>query len=454
MNTIVRFSDLRRVCLATALGYCIAMPSAFGQEALDVNDVSYLWPAPTTPEEVAALISADDLTADGIAPIWPRKNFDTVMATAQSVSVVDAEGVANTIAFKDATLFADPHNWKVVAVRIDPCAPGCDPKVVALVGSIPQIRLIMQPVTLSASKRPVVHDVTAHLAFGFTMPAAPLAAPTATPAVTASLPLAIPDKVKFAEIVSDLISLRAALNAAGVVTSGKLQVHPGLAAKDPAFANSFKTFLKRHVAPERLMLVAFMGLAPAPEPWIFFSLRKDATGSFVRRPNPSMGGQSAQMLTFRTDPNVIPAPTTTNVDDKRGVSTALLFENGIEGRLAVPVFADLPRPLNQDIPDIIASPQIASVLNTDCVSCHSESARRNDLTIPAGDGKFRYPLPAGISGVDDSVLPRNIWNVRNFGWFPQGTKVSPTATIRTANESAESADFVNREYLGLGHKKE
>jgi len=46
------------------------------------------------------------------------------------------------------------------------------------------------------------------------------------------------------------------------------------------------------------------------------------------------------------------------------------------------------------------------------------------------------------------VLPSDSWNVRNFGWFPSfNGSVVPTATQRTANESAESADAINRLYL-------
>ena len=59
-------------------------------------------------------------------------------------------------------------------------------------------------------------------------------------------------------------------------------------------------------------------------------------------------------------------------------------------------------------------------------------------------------LPAGISGVEPSALPQTKWNVRNFGWFPRQGTVAATATMRTANEAAETADFVNREYLGHG----
>jgi hypothetical protein len=60
---------------------------------------------------------------------------------------------------------------------------------------------------------------------------------------------------------------------------------------------------------------------------------------------------------------------------------------------------------------------------------------------------FRAPHATGISGLNEQLLPQSRWNVRNFGWFPRGGKIEPTATMRAANEAAEAADFVNREYF-------
>ena len=60
---------------------------------------------------------------------------------------------------------------------------------------------------------------------------------------------------------------------------------------------------------------------------------------------------------------------------------------------------------------------------------------------------------AGISGVAEDVLPKDRWNLRNFGWgfnftggsgFPRGFQ--PTVSQRAANEAAESADYINKNY--------
>ncbi len=110
------------------------------------------------------------------------------------------------------------------------------------------------------------------------------------------------------------------------------------------------------------------------------------------------------------------------------------------------MFNDLPRPRHEDIPDLVANPNLANFFNTDCISCHTESSRRKELGIRVQDDEFRFVLPEGISAVSEDVLPQQRWNVRNFGWFPTGNTAVETCTQRTANESAESADFINREY--------
>jgi hypothetical protein len=443
MKTATRLFVLLLACIGSVPGFNVLTSPSFGAEPqFDVNDISYLWPVPTTKEDVSGLISADEKIADGVSQIWPKKVFDTVIQTAQSVRVATSAGTQSGIDFGPLEKpLVQPNTWKIVAVRVDPSAPGCDAKLIALFGSTPQIRLIVQPVTVDDSGVVTVHDYTAHLVFGYINGVDPPAFPTGPPR-------SIPDKEKFGAIVSDLKSLKADLGAAGVSTTGKLGVHPGLKSNTPGFAEKVKALLKKHLSEQRLAAVAFMGIDP-PEPWIFFAMSKRPDGTFVRAPHPALGGKDAQMLIFRGGEHVMPLPSTKNVDLGRGVSTAVLFKDGIAAKLVVPVFDGLARPLHQDIPDIIANPRLAHFFNTDCVSCHSESTRRKELNILVGDGMFLYTPPEGISGVDATVLPQDLWNVRNFGWFPRrGKATAATVTMRTANEAAESAAFVNREYLG------
>lgn len=401
----------------------------------DVNDISFLWPVPNNASEANELIASDEKTADGKSQIWPKSVFDTFIKTAPTVGVTSSAGNTHKISFDDGKLrntFNQQKTWKVVAMRIDPSAPGSSSKMVNERGSVPQIRLIMQPVTVDNFGQVIVHDYTAHLVYSFTK---------------GSHRPAVPDQEKFTEIVNDLKKLKANLAASGILTAGKpLGVHPGFEGRNgQTFRNTLKTFIKKHVVEENLAGVSFMGLEP-PEPWIFSAMVKQ-NGSFAQIPAPTLGGNKAQMLSFQDDKNVSPAPATENLGSAKGVSTTLLFEQDVESKLSSPVFANQARPRFQEIPDIIANPERTHFFNTDCVSCHSESARRQNLDIRTGDALFKYQLPAGISSVNTALLPNDQWNVRNFGWFPGFGGAIETVTMRTANETAEAVEFINQEYL-------
>lgn len=194
-----------------------------------------------------------------------------------------------------------------------------------------------------------------------------------------------------------------------------------------------------------------MGLDGTQEPWIFFAMSRQPDGTFVQQTFPTLGGQNAQMITGTTfGQRIIPTPTPTNIAREQGVSTAMLLGPTTAARLRNSVVQGSPTPKVQDIPDIIANPQKSHFFNTDCVSCHTESVFRSRLTKPR-NGSFSYKLPPNISSVDPSLLPRSRWNVRSFGWFPPASptrKAIPTISKRTANEAAESVEFINQKYLG------
>lgn len=423
--------------LSSSIGTRMLFPSALAAQGarFDVNDISYLWPAPTSAADVADLISAADTTSDGLSSIWPESVFALVRKTAESVTVKRSDGGVSRIS--SPKTIADRSAWKVVAFRVDPSAPGCDSALTDRFGSTPQIRLILQPVTVSASGTITVHDFAAHLVFDFAergLSIGPMGPVRATP-----------DKVAFSEILSDLQTLKAASDTAGAATAGPLRIHPGLQKRVPGFSGKVKDFLKRRVGEARLTAVAYMGIESS-EPWIFFAMRRTATG-FELAPQRTLGGASAQMLILKGGTAVMPPPNVSNLTGDKGVSTAALFLADANKSLDKPVFPDLSRPVLGDVPDLIANPARAHFFNTDCVSCHTESTRRRELTVPTGDGMFRYRLPEGISTVAEAHLPPSRWNVRNFGWFERKGAVLETISMRTANETAEAAEYINREYF-------
>jgi hypothetical protein len=412
----------------------LAGPPAPSVKHFDVNDVSYLWPVPATKADVDALISADFKTADG-SPLWPARAFDAVIARAPHTSVGES-----TITFDDtfAEDFKRPSTWKVAGFRVDPSAPGAHDQVAAKFGRAPQLRFVLQPVTVDSTGHVRVHDFAAHLVFNYVEE-------------PAALPFK-PDRTKFEPLLNALAEVKA---KSPMPTAGPLKVHPGLSTKNPAFIGAVKEFVKTFASPSRgkLFAISFMGVMNGAEPWIFNAMKILPDGTVADSQLPTLGGKSAQALAMLQLQRVQPAPAFLgNVDPVagKGVSTRVLFADDAGTKLQQPAIPGLARPQLHDIPDIIANPNRANFFNTDCVSCHSESTRRALLKTTPVDAMFHFAPPTGISGVDPTVLPgTERWNVRNFGWFQRfpGAPIRATITMRTAGESAESADFINRDYF-------
>ncbi len=422
---------------------------------VDLNDVSILLSPPQNGSDPAIAIT-DLSVASG--DVWSDKAFAEFLAIAGSgAGAVAVEDVANNdeIAPIDVGDFANKADWHIASIRVDPGAPGLSPEMVSVFGRSPQIRLVLQPVTDGD-----VHDVTAHLIFSYTKSAEPVAG--------CLLPKLIPNDEAFQTIIDDVVALKTRL-AKGEIgdqpigTTGDLRVHP---ADDPAkvskearlaFHGALKAFLEKHLNAGNLSAMAVMALPRrVPEPWIFVAMAQNpGTGGFVPFPNPALKQDDrlrfAQMLDVRPgvsprNPSVSPLPVTNNLNpidcafevpvdpgnpdgpkppaNPRGVSTAELFPDGDAARM-------------REIVTVIADPAKAHFFNTDCVSCHTETRREMDIL-----GTDSVDAP-----VDPTILPKELWNVRNFGWFPSflndDADVAATATRRTAAETREVVEAIN-----------
>lgn len=421
----------------------LVQPARAETEQLDSNDVTWLWPAPQTVEDVEHVISIADVRAADGTDILSDAHFEELLRAADS----DAAMVGNhRIRLPDCV--REKSRWKIVAFRADSTAPGGHGVIRQTFGESPQIRLILQPVTISGEKVEV-HDIAVHLVYSFLLPS--------------DGPRREPDREKFSEIVSDLRAMKKLVREAGIATTGTpLGVHPGLEARVPVLQDRVQAFLSEHLHASKVGAMAIMGLDP-PEAWIFLALAKAPRGERFG-PVPFL---PAQMLNFRTNPpQVAPPPTVNNLSpehsgltmpaaarDRLGVATAPLFgDAGSElDRFAVIGESDAGEEVrhdqirNRDLPDIVAHPERSHFFNTDCISCHTETRRRMQLSITPGEFAFRHN--GAPPEIDTDVLPKNDWNVRNLGWFQLGAG-PPVATVtqRTANETAEVVFHIKQDY--------
>ena len=412
--------------------------SSFGAEQkVDVCDISFLWPVPQTKLDAEKLISVSERQTQGGDSILPQQVFDQILKHADQVQLDDS-GETIKIEFHDNRL-KNIENWKIAAIRIDPSAPGCSSKIRIdqKFGSTAQIRLTLQPVIVDDNDAKA-HDFTMHVVYSYVK--------------NQERPFEA-DNIRFAEVIKNLLSIKKALASASIETTGaKLGVHPGFSSTTVDLTQLLREFLKKHLTEDRLTAVAFMGIKSGAEPWVFFATsRERETGKFMLvNAHPSLGGSSAQMLSFVTTNAVFPKPKNHQFGLSLGVATNELFSVVNLDKLLFPNATEMPL---KDIkvrhaPDIVSNPNLSHFFTTDCVSCHTESSLRHSK-LGGISTEFSYKLPDGVSGVEPGMLPTHLWNVRNFGWGFKAFRMNmvPTVTMRTANEAAESAEFINDVYL-------
>ena len=150
------------------------------------------------------------------------------------------------------------------------------------------------------------------------------------------------------------------------------------------------------------------------------------------------------MLSFSGGPQVVPAPVTNNQNpitcrhaafqkppqpagERKGVATAE-FLNGKASASRI-----------REIVDIIADPKKSHFFNTDCVSCHTDTAQ------PLNASARNSPSPASrrrCCRKKTGTSAISAGSPRSSGW-----PAVPTVTRRTATETAEVVEFINRELL-------
>ncbi|WP_245288270.1 hypothetical protein [Bradyrhizobium sp. Ec3.3] len=432
--------------LTVAVGSGFAMVSAqTASKPLSANDVSILFPPPKTAADLTNLIALSDLAGPTGSPhrLWSDEDFAHFVANAENPERSGApDSGVHRIRLPDDVKKIEA--WFIAGIRIDPGAPGLSQEIVAQFGRQPQIRLIIQPVT-NGPEGFKVHDTAGHLIFSFSLP------PDPPLDGCAPFPRSKPDDDAFKAVIRDVAALRDQL-AAGkfggtrVATTGDMGVHPGLlGASAKPFRDALKALLEKHLSPQRLNTMAVMGLDP-PEPWIFVSMLKVPELGFIPVPGPTLDGlHAAQMFSIIGGKHVVPQPSTNNqnpitcrhaalqnpalpIADRKGVSTSAFIDGNVADKRVL------------EIVNIIADPKQSHFFNTDCVSCHTETAQ------PLTKNVKNFVVP----GVARTVLPKENWNVRNFGWFPsflQGGPAAATITRRAAAETADVVSFINSQLL-------
>jgi hypothetical protein len=424
--------------VAVLVGSLITASSANADPVISDNDVSWLFPAPHSKADLDNLIAVKNLVALNVVgepQLWSPAAFQDF------VSLAETDVSVREIGFRIG-LPVDAHTvdvWYVAGVRFDPGAPGLSPAIAEQFGQFPEIRLIVQPVSVTGTTV-TIHDYAAHLIYDFLKPVQPN-----PPAQLGCAPKFIPDTDAFNSVVTAVFDLKNKLAAgtfgAPIPTTGPLDIHPGLqnAATRTQVVQAMKTLLETHLSPLRLDAMSVVGTpANAEKPWIFLSMRlPPGSAHFVPVPSPALDGSRFAIALDHPKSSsltVLPMLATNNgvvatcksgalgvgalpPSIRHGVSTADLFSKG----------ASVSKDEVTAVTATIADPDRSHFFNTDCASCHTET---------------RLLMQQGLSptGLTPAVLTKDSWVVRNFGWSPSGQAI---ATRRTEAETHAIVQFLS-----------
>lgn len=345
----------------------------------------------------------------------------------------------------------DRKNWRIVSLRIDPCAAQHNSECEV------EFRLIAQPV----GKDGQVLDYAAHLLYHL----GDLSVQSGRVQYGKRFRKNV---VPFSELVKLVQAVKfESEKAPETSTSGApLGVHPGLAAENPQAGNiaSAVQNLIARATKGGLTTVTTMQLSGLKEPWTFFqgAVVPNQGGRLVWQPDFITGGTPSYYIRTAHAPGGFPI-TGTQPPPSNPVNTNNLFAADGKDRFIDALALDNPGRFGDEGAGSGTGEggrEKFSVLNTDCITCHTTATRAQALSVPVSRNReamanLYMPRP-GITGyLAPEVVPRAQYDFRNFGYFvPRGkTEHEPRVMTRTLNESAEVAAFFNAEILPVIYSK-
>ena len=416
---------------------------------LDVNDVSFLFPLPKTPEEMGGLLKVSQAGGDGKS-LLPEEIFNQIKTKSTKLGLKFDS--FRTQGGQIPIVASNYKAWRVIGFRFDPCANSTNHSTLSkkadLASCIFEMRLIAQPLQAAPSTTFIEQEGRGRRTQGPDT--------FATEDFSMHLIYAIP-KDKQGETLAALAQdLRNIKSTASVLTSGlPLGIHPVMAQEglgaSGIYAKKIRIMILKYMGGTKLTSVAVSGLKGEDKSWGFAAfpvnastqavseaitipeiLESTTSGKFMTSlngcctlsphlslPKPSMDDF---LMLFRSTSDFI------NPDE----FTEFGKENETELRSGVTLAAQLE------------NPQERSQFQNNCNSCHLATPFRikTGLALATDANTFnRFQAPKGTTAsVDGQSVNSHFWNIRNFGY--NGHQAG--ASQRTANESAAVADLVSR----------
>lgn len=353
----------------------------------NVNDVSFLYPAPT-PAEIELLLGMVEQRDGGEVVLLPRALFDRL---------------GQDTSFLTETPDRDKHypHLRVTAARIDPCFEQRVPDD----GCRRVIRLVAQPAWPVPEDAPEIIDVfdaSIHLFYEL-------------------------DEVGFRKLLDGYVALKG-----GEVIDAPLGVHPLIAREGLGgpFARGLNRLLLAHIGEETLLRMTFMATGRSGNNWFWGGFDRATDGTFALSPIPGLELEGEPLLEDafdRTASNEPPILFGLEDFDERLLHDVLVDEmSEAELHAAAQQVYRLEDPGARDATD------------TRCMSCHVAGRRldiafaRRGLALPP-DESYTPPPGQNVEVVDPTSLDED--SMHGLSWF----RDQPAVSRRVVKESAEAA---------------
>ncbi len=359
--------------------------SPFTDGGLDLNDVSWLVPLPPA-AQVPSMLGLE--TNGGRGPLLPKPLYDALPGL---VTGLDAQALYT--------------QFKVISIRIDPCFPRT-----ATSGCIQQLRLVAQPITVTALLKTTTEDGTIHLFYDLS-------------------------DADFADAKQMVWQLKA---LAGANTDGvPLDVHPVMRAQGLTgpYATLLHGLVRRLCGAQNLTRVAFMQLLQPGAAWTFGAFNVE-NSQLVADPIPRLNALTVQGVQefgntdFRSG-QLQPAATGDDLQVLLSESEMRLTDQRTLDRAVTSALR-------------IEHPARSNPKTIDCGSCHTASRAlsnaRKERSIDTSTHADRYVGNPRFNLTRVDAVGDDPRALRAFGYLDAQSALSQ----RTINESAEIADAMSR----------
>jgi len=398
--------------------------------AWNLNDVAYLFPLPEKNETASSLLSPTD---QDLLPKSLYLKFPLLADTALPVKETKEEFYGEL---------------RVVAVRIDPCAPltldsyDCDH----------QVRMVFQAVkTDDSGKNYTTADAGIHVFYRLTQ-------------IQMNLLL---------KQLWDLKLLGLKQNPKVDTTLVPLGVHPAFSNSTyrDQFSNQLKSILLRYCSPENIVQITMARLMAASMDWWGFNGLKKVNDRWVDIKIPRLKNATSEEF-FNTSSSVdaimgfpnqvlgssIKATNAKHTDlklkddffsrdnpnskNKAKNLSDVLSDNAGNETARIKQFQDGLTLIHQ-----IENPNLNNPLTMDCVHCHIAEATRYFMTstepglnLNDATDRFKNPNPSLYNLSNHTVVTESTKALRAFGYW----RNFPAVSRRVINDAAETAEFLNK----------